>query len=101
MPRFSRLVNCDALIAACFGILVIGITLHHLGVATQEPAVTIVTIAVPVACLGASVFCLAKMFRKVGRVLGVVCFKSNRCIALDDITLIYIEPEKPAEKDAP
>jgi hypothetical protein len=89
MPRCSRLTSCDAIIAACFGILVIGIALHHLGVATEESATTIVTIVMPMACLGASVFCLVKIFSnlvksKVGRGLELVCFKSDRCIALDE-----------------
>jgi hypothetical protein len=82
----------EALIVAYLGVLVAGLVLHHLGVVALEPVTATVLAVVNATCLGAVVFWLVKTFREIGRELGVLCFGKDRCIALDDIALIYIEP---------
>jgi len=93
MSGLSRLVKYgEALIVAYLGVLAAGLVLHHLGVVTLESATVTVLAVVNATCFGAVVFWLVKTFREIGRELGVLCFGNGRCIALDDITLIYIEP---------
>jgi hypothetical protein len=94
--RRLRLLNKreEVFIVICLGILAIDLVLHYLGVVAREPVMATVLAVVNVACLGVGVLWLVKTLREVGRELGVICFKNGRCIALDDIALIYIEPRE-------
>jgi hypothetical protein len=93
MRRLSRLIKCGEVFVVVYsGILMISLVLHHLGVVAREPAVATALTVVNVAYLGVLAFLLVKTLREVGRELGVICFENGRCVALDDITLIYIEP---------
>jgi hypothetical protein len=95
MHRLSRLVKYNVvLIVAYLSILVISFVLYHLGIVTQESTVATILTVVTMICFGAVAILLVKTFREVGRELGVICFKNGRCIALDDIALIYIEPRE-------
>ena len=97
LGRLARYV--EILGVTYLGVLVISLVLHHLGVMARELAVATVLAVVNVAYLGVLTFLLVKLFREVGEGIGVICFENGRCIALDDVTLIYIEPEIDAKRN--
>jgi hypothetical protein len=97
--RGSRMTGLDhpvkqakALIAIYLSALAAVLALHHLGVTERGPVAEIVLAVAGVACLGVSVLWFARVLREIGRELGAVCFDDGRCVALDDVVLIYVEP---------
>jgi hypothetical protein len=94
MPGLDR-PQAKVLTAIYLSALAVILVLYHLGVATREPVVVIVLTVASMVCLGVGV---SWFFREVARWFGVVCFDDGRCVALDDIALIYARPTDAKEQ---
>jgi hypothetical protein len=92
MRGLGRLVKREYVLIAVFSGLLANLVLNYLWIAIGEPVATIIWAVVNATWLGVCVFWLVRTLREIGRELGVICFENGRCVALDDIALIYIEP---------